>query len=695
MASLSTWTVDQLDPKRLFEVVPNTDPETSSRFSLPVPNWLDESGAPKWSHPNIRQIEKRGRLEWRYVFKNYEDFCDQAVKIDGSGTLIIAGPTLGQSARIIDLVYKTVGHISDLTPEKFSRILETTLEEMGLQDRYNDDIENLTKKMKPVEGTRDFLGPYTYNEERLPISASIYLEGCGHFKGPTAEPQHFEKGAFVTFPGMTIAAARKYIKNYDPHNDNSIQAKLVSKAVFLRSRRDKNHLAINLDKIQGQVEPVRHYKKIQPLGGFPELSPEFASVQKQWIDNISSIYSSYGFTPLDTREIEELDTLLEQGEDSNKEIFLVKSRSKQQEAAKDRQLALRFDLTVPTARYVAQNFSKLEFPFRRQQISKVHRADNPNQGRYREFYQCDVDVIDTDNISIEYDAEMPRIMYDVTEAIGLDGVEIGINNRKIYQGFFQELGVEDGDIVDSVRILDKLPKIGAEGVISRLSEEIGLSSTVIDKSLQLSSIKEYDRSFADRVMALGCDNELIRQGVEELSTVMRRLEDLPYGYAAANLSIARGLDYYSGTVFEGHIKQFPECPAILAGGRYDSLVSRFMARKLPGVGISFGLTRVFNFLADKNILQAGPQTPTKVLVAHKNNGHEDIQNAMQSRELLRARGINAEILYSDLYNQMSYANRKGIPYVLFHTENPASPHEIRDMRRSTQAAADLSVWRPQ
>jgi histidyl-tRNA synthetase len=687
--------VDQLDPKKLIEVVPNTDPETSARFSLPIPNWLKEDGSPRFDHPDIRLVDKKDRFEWRMHFTNFEDFCEQGVKIDGTGTIMIAGPTPGQSQIIINLVRERAPDLSALTPKHIHEILQITQEVMGLQDRYNDNISTLDRKMRAVGATQNHLGPFVYDDQRLPVSAAIYIQGSGYFRGPALESQHFENGAFVTFPGMSAKAAEKYIRAFDPRNSGEVLSKLVSKSVFLRSRRDKQNHAINIGAIPAQVEPVKHYKKIQPLGGFPELLPEFAAVQAGWIEKISNVYDSYGFVPIDIRHIEELSTLLGEGEDSDKEIFKAERVSKQHDSTKDRSLGLRFDLTVPTARYIAQNFSQLTFPFRRQQIGKVHRADDPNQGRYREFYQCDADVIGKGGLSIEYDAEMPRIMCDVVKAIGLDGVEIGINNRKIYQGFFEGAGLEGNDIIGSIRILDKLAKIGPEGVISRLSEEIGLNSVMIDKSLELASIKEYDGAFADRVMALGIDNDLIRQGVKELSTVMMRLEDMPKGFAVANLSIARGLDYYSGTVFEGHMKAFPEFPAILAGGRYDNLVSRFMAQRLPGVGISFGLTRVFNFLADKKLIMPGPSTPTQVLVTYNDGQDNEIKMAMQIRDRLRANGINAELFYGDRVSQMRYANEKHIPFVLFQTGEKDRPYEIKDMKTSQQRVISLHDWKPQ
>lgn len=692
----SAWTVDQLDPKKLFEVVPNADPETSARFSLPVPNWLGEDGAPRFKHKSLRLIDKGDRREWRFMFWNYEDNCEQGVKIDGTGVVMFTGPTPGQGDKIKEYVSSLVPDVKGLLPQHLQKVLDHTYKKMGLVDRYNDNIETLNRKMKPGAGVEGNYGPYVYDEEKLPVSATIFLPGSGTFQGPALEPQQFENGSFITFPGMNIKTATTYIKSYDPFDPPTMKARLVSKAAFLKSRKDKGGDTINMNDIPQQREPVRNYKKIRPIGGFPELAPAFVSVQQNWIRSISEVFTSYGFSAIETRMIEDLSTLLEQGEDADKEIFEVTRRSSQHDSSKDRPLALRFDLTVPTARYIAQNESSLTFPFRRQQIGPVFRADDPNQGRYRQFYQCDVDVIGigTGINSVYYDAEMPRIMYDVTQAVGIEGVEIGINNRKIYQGFFEGNGLEGDEIVSSIRILDKLHKIGPEGVASRLSDELDLAATIIDKSLELASIKTQDLSFADRVMALGVDNQLIRDGVEELSIVMKSLEDLPRGFAVANLSIARGLDYYSGTVYEGQMRQYPDFPAILAGGRYDNLVSRFMPRKLPGVGISFGLTRVFNFLADKKVIMPGRSTPTQVLIAHDGKD-EDIRIASQLRDELRKRGVAAELFYGDLYEQMNYANRKKIPHVLFRTDNPEQPFEIKNMATGSQSVVNFQTWTPQ
>ena len=212
--------------------------------------------------------------------------------------------------------------------------------------------------------------------------------------------------------------------------------------------------------------------------------------------------------------------------------------------------------------------------------------------------------------------------------------------------------------------------------------------------MALASIKTADGAFADRVMALGVDNELIREGVSELATVMRLIEGLPRGFAFADLRVARGLDYYSGTVYEGVLTKFTDAPAILAGGRYDDLASRFMPRKLPGVGISFGLTRVFNYLKAQGAIDPGPSTPTQVLVAYDNDTHDGVKRAMQHCEALRSRGIVAEIFYGDKYGQMGYAGKKGIPYVLFETDNDENSFEIRDMQASEQKPVDFSSWQP-
>lgn len=688
------WRVDQLDPKKLFEVVPNTDPETSARFSLPIPNWLDENGNPKYEHPDLIQKEKSdGSTEWRLSFFNYEDNVNQAVKIDGNGSIIIASPTPGQCDRIKKFIAERVEDVRQLTPEHVVEVLEWALHELGRADRYNENIQTLDRKMMPVGDFSGHFGPYVYHPGKLPVSATIFIPGVGSFQGPAPEPQNFEEGAFITFRGMTKKQATRAIKEFDPYTSDNMPARLVSKAVFTQSRRHKDGSYIKVGELEPQTKKVRNYKKIRPLGGFPELSPELNAVQRAWAKSIEETYSSHGGVFIDTREIEELPTLLEQGEDADKEIYLVKPTSESEGNERERPLALRFDLTVPTARYIAQHYSDLTFPFRRAQIGKVRRADAPKTGRYREFYQCDYDVIGDGHLPIEYDAEMPRIMHELTTKLDLN-VELGMNNRRIYQGFFEGNGIEGSDVVQAIRIVDKLDKIGDEGVACRLSEELDLSSTVIDKALQLAAIKTPDGSFADQVMALGIDNPLLREGVSELSTVMRLIEDLPQGFAFANLRVARGLDYYTGTVYEGTLPDYPEAPAPLAGGRYDDLASRFMARKLPGVGISFGLSRVFNYLVAQNAINPGPSTPTQVLVSYQNNTDSDMKRAMEHCKALRERGIVAEMYYGSVQEQMQYANKKGIPYVLFETDNAGNPFEIRDMRASHQMPVDFKTWEP-
>lgn len=199
---------------------------------MPIPNWLKEDGSPRFDHPDIRLVDKKDRFEWRMHFTNFEDFCEQGVKIDGTGTIMIAGPTPGQSQTIINLVRERAPDLSALTPKHIHEILQITQEVMGLQDRYNDNISTLDRKMRAVGATQNHLGPFVYDDQKLPVSAAIYIQGSGYFQGPALEPQHFENGAFVTFPGMSAKAAEKYIRAFDPRDSGEVLSKLVQKASF-------------------------------------------------------------------------------------------------------------------------------------------------------------------------------------------------------------------------------------------------------------------------------------------------------------------------------------------------------------------------------------------------------------------------------------------------------------------------------
>jgi histidyl-tRNA synthetase len=429
-------------------------------------------------------------------------------------------------------------------------------------------------------------------------------------------------------------------------------------------------------------------KKITgPSSGFPELLPELRRVEQQWLDTIRQSFEAYGFASIETAAVEEVATITAKGDDVDKEIYGL--RRLREEDAQPSSLGLHFDLTVPLARYVSQHYNELSFPFKRYQVQKVWRGERPQEGRYREFMQCDIDVIDNNDLALHFDAEMPRIVLKIFERLGIDDVVTHINNRKIIQGYYLGLGIQEP--MQVIRVVDKLDKIGAEGVRATLRAQ-QLSDAVIDKCLQLASIKTVDSSFAERVAQLGTSNELLDTGIRELRFVMDSLRDLRSGAVLANLAIARGLDYYTGTVFEGKFADYAEFPTIFAGGRYDNLLGSYFNRKVPGVGISIGLTRTLLKLYKEGRIQTAEQCPTDVLLVRLPNS--DYATLVEKAERLRETGSNVEIYHDPdkkVGQQIQYANRKGIRYALFAN---ATNDEMKDLISGTQTQVSIGTWLP-
>jgi len=430
-------------------------------------------------------------------------------------------------------------------------------------------------------------------------------------------------------------------------------------------------------------------KKITgPSSGFPELLPELRRVEQQWLDIIRQSFEAYGFASIETAAIEEVETLAAKGEDVDKEIYGL--RRLREEGAQPSTLGLHFDLTVPLARYVSQHYNELSFPFKRYQIQKVWRGERPQEGRYREFRQCDIDVIDNNELALHFDAEMPRIVHKIFDRLGIEDVVTHINNRKIIQGYYTGLGIQDP--MQAIRVVDKLDKISPEGVRQTLRAQLQLSDAVIDKCLELASIRTPESSFAQRVERLGVKNELLDTGVRELCFVMDSLSNLRSGAVLANLAIARGLDYYTGTVFEGKFTNYPEFPTIFAGGRYDNLLGSYFNRKVPGVGISIGLTRTLLKLYKEGRIHTAEQCPTDVLLVRIPDSSYAV--LVEKAERLRENGINVEIYHDadkKVGQQIQYANRKGIRYALFVN---ATNDEIKDLVSGTQSQVDIHTWQP-
>jgi histidyl-tRNA synthetase len=704
--------VENLDPTKLIEVVPNRDPETSVRFSIPVPNWLDNEGRPIFDHSRITEKEKDGKPEWRFNFYNFKDDCDQRVKIDGDGAVIIMTPPSKHADMLVAYIMNLVaGDLDTLTPENLEDILGKAHLEYNLYDFYNENRSRLDSEMDQYNATPDQHPHFGSFLKKDVVSSALFLEGSGIFEGPAASPQQFENGAFIFFDQQPVKAAKKALKLYDPEDEKTeVRAKLVQKDEFTRTRRLKKHglengEAIHLENIPKQGEPKPKVVIPSVIPGFREYPPEYAALQLKWIEIIREVYSLYGFAPIETHVFEELAVLLAKG-DTSKEMYVVDRLQAEtaKTGIKDRE-GLRYDLTVPMARYVAEHYHQLDFPFKRQQIGKVWRGESPQMGRLREFYQCDIDVVGKKYLSLEVDTEFPLIMHDLVQRLGLEDVRIGINNRKILQGFYEGLGMDD-EIPDVISKLDKLDKIGSEGVKANL-RQIGLDGQTIEKCFLLSQINKDDCSFVDEVMALGVDTPLLREGLDELSYIMRRLEVLPAGSVSANLSIARDFSYYTGTIYEGKFVSDKECPTILAGGRYDNLVGNYKEKAhLPGVGISFGLSRVFDLLTHDSLIEKekgkitkdsrippGPKTPTKVLVIM--DGIETLEISRNIADHLRSRGIPTEIYHDSeakYGEQLGYANSKGIPNVVFPiTENGNGP-EVKNMDSGDQIP--LYAWQP-
>lgn len=433
--------------------------------------------------------------------------------------------------------------------------------------------------------------------------------------------------------------------------------------------------------------------KPKAISGYAEWLPEHRMIEQQWTDKIREVFESYGFCNIETPSVEELDVLLAKGE-TDKEIYTLTRLQADEDEDKEARLGLHFDLTVPFARYTAQHFNDLVFPFKRYQIQRSWRGERPQKGRYREFYQCDIDVINIDQLPLHFDAEIPAIMYAAYSALDIPPVELRISNRKILIGYLTALEIED--ITTTTRTLDKLDKIGAEGVIQILTEEVGLDRDLAQKCLALAEIKTNNASFVDKAKALGVENEIMSEGLDELKFVMDNLTHLPDDAIKVDLSIVRGFDYYTGTILEAYLKGV-DYGAIGSGGRYDDLAGSFINKKLPGIGVSIGLTRLFAFLMDNGHFDstANAKSPADILIVLPDEDKRSL--ALKTAEKLRMRGFKVEMFHaaSKLKRQLAYAEKKGIPYVWFPPFKDGQAHEVKNMATGEQKHSDAEIWQPE
>ena len=420
------------------------------------------------------------------------------------------------------------------------------------------------------------------------------------------------------------------------------------------------------------------------LSGFMELLPAPQRQMERVMEILRETYSLYGFTPLDTPVIESSEVLLAKGGgETEKQIYRFQKG--------DADLSLRFDLTVPLAKYVALHYNDLTFPFRRFQIGKVYRGERAQRGRFREFYQADIDVIGDGKLSILNEAEIPAIIYKTFSALGLKRFRIRVNNRKILNGFYASLDLSDkaGDIM---RTVDKLEKIGPEKVREILTSDLGVRPESAREILDFIAITGGTEEILSALETRRGRNETFDQGLEELNTVVKHLGafGVPVENFAVDLTIARGLDYYTGTVYETVLLDHPEIGSVCSGGRYDNLAEYYTEKQLPGVGISIGLTRLFYVLGEQGMLNPElPTAPADVLILPMT---EDLSAAIAFATELRANGIRAQLHCEEkkFKQKISYADKLGIPYVVFLGEDEISAGVIacKDMSTGEQTKLD-------
>ena len=425
--------------------------------------------------------------------------------------------------------------------------------------------------------------------------------------------------------------------------------------------------------------------KVQPktLTGFMELLPNEQVLFNQMMATIQNSYEKFGFLPLDTPIIEMSDVLLAKaGGETEKQIYRFNKG--------DSDLSLRFDLTVPLAKYVAQYYNDLSFPFRRYQIGKVYRGEKPQRGRFREFYQCDIDIIGDGELPIITDAEIPSVIYTTFQNLGFQDFTICINNRKILNGFFSFLNLSDLSI-DIMRIIDKIDKVGKEAVVGELTT-LGITQKASDRIINFISI---DGSTDEKISALkelAIDNEVFCTGVDELEQVVSGIRSfgVPDSFFTIDLRIARGLDYYTGTVYETFLNDYRKIGSVCSGGRYENLAEFYTDKKLPGVGISIGLTRLFYQLNERNLITAKKKSISDVLVFSLD---DDISTCLSIATYLRKLDINTEVYMDNkkVKAKMKYANKLNIPYVIIvgEEERKSKMFSLKNLTTGEQVALSL------
>lgn len=425
-------------------------------------------------------------------------------------------------------------------------------------------------------------------------------------------------------------------------------------------------------------------EKVEPktLPGFMELMPQDQILFDKMKNTIESVYSSYGFYPLDTPIIELSNVLLAKaGGETEKQIYRFNKG--------DNDLSLRFDLTVPLAKYVANRSNELIFPFKRYQIGKVYRGERPQKGRFREFYQCDIDVIGNETLSILYDAEIPSIIYDLFKKLNIGDFIIRINNRKILTGFFNSLEL-NSKVTDILRIIDKIEKIGEDEVKSELSL-LDIDSDKVSKIIEFIRISGDAFIKIEKLKNLGITDEVYNKGVNELETVINNIKarGLDSNFYDVDLTIARGLDYYTGTVYETILKDYPSIGSVCSGGRYENLATYYTDKKLPGVGISIGLTRLFYQLKEAGVIKTTDSSVADITILPMTENYEYVY---KFSNLLKRFGVRVDTAFLGKFKQlMRYADKQKTPYVLIIGDDEISKGVavLKDMFTGLQTEVTL------
>jgi histidyl-tRNA synthetase len=421
------------------------------------------------------------------------------------------------------------------------------------------------------------------------------------------------------------------------------------------------------------------------LAGFMELLPNEQILFEQMKQKIEKTYQRFGFLPLDTPILELSEVLLAKaGGETEKQIYRFTKG--------DTDISMRFDLTVPLAKYVAKNYGNLSFPFRRYQIGKVYRGEKTQKGRFREFYQCDIDIIGDGELGIVNDAEIPSVIYNLISDLGFNDFTICINNRKVLNGLFREVNQEP-NAVDIMRTIDKLAKIGKENVILEL-KEIGVDEQAINRILKFIEIDGTTDEKIAKLKELGIKEEMFVEGLAELEQVVKyiRVFGVPDTHFKIDLTIARGLDYYTGTVYETFLNDYKEIGSVCSGGRYENLAGYYTDQKLPGVGISIGLTRLFYKLNELQLIKSDKYSMSDILIIPM---LEDMTVAIQLASNLRKEGINTEVYLNDkkLKAKFKYADKLKIPYVVVIGEDEINTNtvKVKNMNTGDETSVELDA----